>query len=219
MAHLESKALGGYYPFPMHLIGMVGQLIDANGIQERFTDYNGRPSNYGAYSFLDPCAGDGEAIIALARELMADLGLERHRGPKTILYANELEEERADNLARALHQIDSNRYSANRAQQGDAFRIRFKGNGASVMLLNPPYDQSKQYGREEHRWLMRWTEALNPGAGILAYVVPHYALEVSATFIAKHYSHVFCYRFPGDDFEAFKQVVLIGVRSAQAQSL
>lgn len=181
MARLESVAVGGYYPTPLSVIPHLAALLDV-----------GR-----CHTFLDPCAGDGEAVMALMREL----GVEKAR-----LYAIELEKTRHEVLERELGQ----RYGYGRSQalHGDAFRADFEGDGVSLLYLNPPYDLDPEHGRLEEKFLLRFLHALTPG-GVLVFLVPYYALKASAETLATHFEELRCLRFPDPEFEGYKQVALL----------
>src|SRR4029079_17679122 len=97
--------------------------------------------------------------------------------------------------------------------EADAFHAAIEPNdGASVLFLNPPYDFDAVHGRLEHRFLERWTQCLMPGDGLLIFLVPHYALQASAAFLASHFSNPRACRFPDEDFASFRQCVLLARR-------
>jgi len=185
MARLESVAIGGYFPTPGHLIPRIAHLVKP---------YLGKDTQV---SFMDPCAGDGEAIHALMKSLS--------KGASSRLYACEMESTRYEVLRSTGGMIKH-------ALHSDAFRITYKrGTGISLLYLNPPYDTDKVHGRLENKFLVRFTGAL-ADQGILLFVVPFYALKASATELATHYHNLHCFKFPDQDFDAFKQVVLFAQR-------
>lgn len=185
MARLASISIGGYYPTPPHLIPRITPLL------EPCFDSNAK------ITFLDPCAGNGEAVLTLIKAWTKISNAD--------LYAAEMEATRAETLKKSCSELD---YSLSRnIIHGDAFRIACESNGVSVLFLNPPYDIDKTYGRLENKFLTRFTPTLSEG-GVLIYIVPYYALKASVNFIASEYDKVQCFRFPKDDFEVFKQIVL-----------
>jgi hypothetical protein len=188
MARIESIAVGGYYPTPLSVIPHIAAMIDKGTCP----------------SFLDPCAGDGEAVMALVREL----GVEKAR-----LYAVELEKTRHD----ALEQGASRRFGWSRSDvlHGDAFRAVFEGDGVGLLYLNPPYDLDPEHGRLEEKFLERFTDAL-ASKGVLVFLVPFYALKASAKTLATHYEGLQCFRFPDEDFGAYKQVALLATKRETA---
>ncbi len=164
---------------------------------------------------VDPCAGEGEAILALRRLWAASYGarepLSPYEYPETPqIAACELEAGRFEVLARAL----SARWDAK--FHGDAFQLTASGKvkrGASVLWLNPPYDTDKEHGRLEQRFLARFTPHLTPG-GFLFFLVPFYALAASAEFLARHYRELRAWRLPEPEWNDFRQVILVGRATA-----
>jgi hypothetical protein len=146
---------------------------------------------------MDPCAGEAEAIKALAGENQ--------------IYACEMEATRYAKAKEALGWP-----SEKNLVHGDAFRVSFsKGgkDGISVLFLNPPYDTDPIHGRLEQRFLERFTPVLMDG-GYLIFLVPFYALKASANLLAQEYDSLTCFRFPEEDFKIFKQVLLIARKGA-----
>lgn len=192
MARLESIAVGGHFKTPTHLLPRIAKLA---------APYHGT----GEITLLDPCAGEGEAILALCKSW----GMAKTPN----IYACEMEETRATAFKLKCSQ---EKWTLGRNLiHGDAFRVAFdKGykEGASVLFLNPPYDLDRTYGRLEHKFLVRFTPALMLN-GILVLVVPHYALTASAEYLASEYRNLHCFKFPDEDFSVYKQVVLFGQRS------
>lgn len=184
MARPESVAVGGYFPTPAHLIPLIRKHLDVA---------DGSQANY-----ADPCAGDGAALIALSKLI----------GQQARLFTCEME---ATRHAALLEQLPDDYWARQHAVHGDAFLLKFSA-AMSLLLLNPPYDIDPVHGRLEQRFLERFTGALVDG-GLLIFIVPHYALEASAQTLALEYDSVQCFRFPKDDFAAFKQVVLFASKT------
>lgn len=181
MARPESQIRAGFYPTPEHLLAVIAGLV--------------RPEprwQSDGVTILDPCAGEGVALRALAKAW-------RCHGDA---HAIELEAGRHAELARHLHQ---------RALHGDTFRAVVSGPGAAVLYLNPPYDVDRDHGRLEERFLVRTLGWLAVG-GALVFVVPHYALAASAATLARHFEELSCFRFPVADFAAYRQVVIVARR-------
>src|SRR5688572_19561303 len=183
MARPESVAVGGYFPTPQHLIPL---------IREHLAVGSGSRSNY-----ADPCAGDGAAIVGLHQAL----------GGSGTLYTCEMEATRHAALVARVNAATKDWLSRQKAVHGDAFRLEVARASMSLLFLNPPYDMDPLHGRLEQRFLERFTPCLTDG-GVLVFIVPHYALAASAETLALTYDNVRCYRFPKEDFRAFKQVVL-----------
>lgn len=192
MARKESIALAGYYKTPTHLIPRIAPLLEKHLGDDEVT-------------FADPCAGDGEAILGLIKAWV--------KPQRAKLFACEMEGTRAAALHTACREVGYHLIS--NILHGDAFHTTFKHggrDGVSVLFLNPPYDLDREYGRLEHKFLTRFTPMLMPG-GALIFVVPFYALKVSAAILATEYMNVQCFKFPDEDFESFKQVVLFAQKA------
>lgn len=206
MARPESIAVGGYYKTP---VGVVEQ------IAAWFAPLEPRTARY---VFVDPCAGDGEALGLLADGVVSRLTGEptsRYGLPRFMAYGCELEAGRYDGR-RALPWPDYHG-DLQGFLHGDAFLAEWDKPAADVLYLNPPYDTDRVAGRLEQRFLERFTDILRPGAGWLVFVVPHYALETSAVWLATHFDDLDCRRFPDGEYEAFRQVVLVGRRRTSAR--
>jgi predicted RNA methylase len=142
---------------------------------------------------LDPCAGTGEPAAALA----AALGGES--------YGIELNSQRAEQCRERL----------DRTLATSAFSVRLANGAFSSMWLNPPYDADDEKRRLEHAFLTSLSRALCPG-GVLAFLIPQVRLAVSARYLAAHYTGFRAYRFPDPEYGAFRQMVLLATRKAQA---
>jgi hypothetical protein len=176
------------------------------------------PESRTPHVLVDPCAGDGEAIATL-RNLW--FGVERPGKTYGVLdarlYLVELEKERFTAAEKRLPFVSPYIGRWDTVLETDAFHVHIKaGDGASLLFLNPPYDTDPVDGRLEQRFLKRWTQCLMPGNGLLMLVVPCYALAASASFLACHYTDLQIWRFPDEDFAAFRQCVLIARRRASA---
>ena len=195
MARPESRQVAGYFPTPTHLLSSFASILRwPEGVQG---------------AILDPCAGDGEAVVALRQAWQSEPSW---RQP--YLVACELEAGRARQLRDRLRDLDRGYRSD--SHHGDAFHLHWTAaddHGAAVLFLNPPYDMDPEFGRLEHRFLSRFTEALYPGHGVLLYLVPVHALEASADFLAGHYQDLRCWRLPEGDFQVYSQVLVQGRRA------
>jgi len=204
VARIASVAIAGYYKTPKHLIPYIAGLIDVPYVHDS------------GYVFVDPCAGDGEAVISCARWLLGDL---KDRSVNFDLYASEMEATRFEELkARCQKEIDYGSWSKG-IVQGDAFRVVWDNNynayyhkGASLLWLNPPYDINRDVGRQEEAFLLRFSSTLMPG-GVLVYIIPVTALKKSAATLAQEYTNLHCFRFPSPDYEAYKQIVVLAKKS------
>jgi hypothetical protein len=196
MARPASIEVAGYFPTPRSVLARIASVVTWP-----------RGSAHGL--LLDPCAGDGEAICALRTAWSGVSTAYYTAGPAIV--ACELEADRAKALRAALGQ------HRDRAFHGDAFRLvpasRPGGSGgAAVLYLNPPYDDDRDFGRLEQRFLARFTDHLGAGTGILLLLVPHGALVASAEHLAAHFADLRCRRLPRPEFEQFGQVLVAGRR-------
>jgi len=149
---------------------------------------------------LDPCAGDGEAILALRDHWRSQWDPEDYspwqRPVTPSVVVCELEAERARTLKAAIDpELGDVAYHA------DAFRLHSAEEGsarATVLFLNPPYDTDPEYGRLEHRFLVRFTRWLHPGAGILLFLIPGQALGACTHYLMSQFLELSAYRLPDE---------------------
>ena len=152
---------------------------------------------------LDPCCGEGKSLSCLARDTGGikygvELDKNRHNASK----------ERLDNVL-----------------WGDALtetKISLKSFG--LLFLNPPYDYDvvetdiEKAERLEVKFLRRYMNSIQKD-GWLVYVIPYNVLKYSASLLAKNFTEMHLFAFPEDEFEAFKQCVLIGKRATQRKAI
>ncbi len=208
MARLESTATGGFFPTPPSVIPKIAALLATHPAQLKTGEWQDPLE----VTVMDPCAGAGEAIMALTHCLYPDL--EGMKPQQVTYYLCEMEKTRHDALKKNLEKGQSWK-SCHNALHGDAFTVevnRGEKTGVSLLFLNPPYDTDRVYGRLEERFLSRFAPALVDG-GILVLLVPFYALAASADTLAKHFTDVQCFRFPEPEWQAYRQVVLVAKKS------
>jgi len=139
---------------------------------------------------LDPCAGEGHALDAVARHLGATP------------FAVEIQRDRAS--------LCRDRFPY--AIWGDAFRLRLTSGAFGLLWLNPPYDAGAASDNSyELKFLKELDRCLAPG-GILVYLVPIDRLAPAAGYISGRYEGVRVWKFPAGEYEAYEQVALIGRR-------
>lgn len=193
MARIESRALGGYYPYPTELLEATANLLHIEGDE---------------LTIVDPCAGEGEAVRYLYDAWQYARRVVR-------VYTCELEKERH---AKLKSRFDDSWRTRGDALHGDAFRIRWQGEYdkdtgfANVLFLNPPYDNPRGK-RLELSFLERFTSVLIRGSGILMFVIPDYVLTLCADYLARHYVDIAWYRFPEPHYQAYKQITVIARRA------
>jgi len=143
---------------------------------------------------IDPCAGEGAALEMLCRslEIGGSFGVEIH-------------EERAREAAKVIGKLI----------RGDAFRVRAKADAFSFLFLNPPYD-TDEGRRLEYKFLRWWNDFLCT-QGILVLIVRQRGMvKHLAKFVAYWFRDIEVYTFPEEEYEAFGQIVLFGVRKKEA---
>ena len=151
---------------------------------------------------LDPCAGTGEAIAEL-RALWGERLLDAHR-PRIV--ACEMEAARARELARVVCGPEDC------VLHGDAFYLGAETSeyaGASVALLNPPYDTDPTFKRLEARFLALVRPWLT-NDGVLIFIIPVAAIAACAGELADHFHQLRAWRFPEPEWNDFHQVVILG---------
>jgi hypothetical protein len=164
----------GFYPFPQHLVPHVAKWLSVPAPERTV--------------FLDPCAGEGEAINLLADSC----GI-----PSTNILCSELDEQRAE-ACRSLGLL---------TVTGDALSgVHYPR--CSLLWLNPPYDMSDSGRRMETLFLGRFTEILRRG-GVLAFIVPfRILLKDEYQAFPRNYKNIRILLFPEADNQYGQCVVL-----------
>ncbi|MCP4416522.1 MAG: methyltransferase, partial [Chloroflexi bacterium] len=166
MTRLANIEKAGYFPLPPFVTDLILTCITA--------PHNGR--------ILDPCAGKGVALAALAERLnLKPFGVELHeeRAQEARLLVQEL-------AARQLTQSRSAQLPDQTRILNDSYlNLVTSKNGYNLLYLNPPYDLDSEDGRLEYQWLWRTRPYLQPG-GLLVYIVPRHILKMrkAAKYIA-----------------------------------
>lgn len=152
---------------------------------------------------LDPCAGEGHAILESAYWL----GRER-----TDIYGIEYDSERARHMQRLVDV----------GIQSDLMDTVITPRSYGMLFFNPPYGDlvsetggSQGYagkGRQrlEKLFYQRCVHLLQHG-GVMVMIVPHYVFDDELSgWVSNHFDHVSVYRAAVD---TFKQVVVFGIRA------
>ncbi len=190
MARLAAQENLNFFPLPLPIIEMIAREYDH--IHEEAV-------------ICDPCAGEGEAVEALANALEID---------QSRIVASELHSNRSQALKERLPK-------AMVSTETDALSCDFLRARASVLYLNPPYDGEMGHtsGRSELTFLIRATSMLRAG-GQLIYVVPRKFIKNSGT--AKKYLHNWYQNIGSFDFPAsvrkFDECVIIGEKRRQTRN-
>ncbi len=191
MARLASQEKGGFYPLPETVTEIIATHIKG--------PYGGR--------ILDPCCGEGVALVTLARELgLEPYGVELNinRAQASTGQVNELLIERGiEPELRVIH--------------GDyKLTLNTTQNGYNCLYLNPPYDTDRDAGRLEYKWLVQTRPYLQAG-GLLIMVIPQSVLgfRKMANYLSGWFHDTTIYRFPSPEYDRFKQIVVIATRNTK----
>ena len=149
----------------------------------------------GPRRLLDPCCGTGEPAAQIAAAAGCDA------------YGIEINTERAQAAKRILTKIVA----------GDLFSVRARPGAFSILYLNPPYDFDAEDGRTELSFLKHTLPYLAP-RGLLLFVVPQKRITNRiARVLSAYFEDLKVRKFPADEFQAFRQIVIAGLKKARAE--
>ena len=194
MARIESQVKGGYYPTPMRVAHAIGEFLHCSG-----------QHNYATPKFIDPTAGDGEPLAAIATAYQKHLEQSFKDDGQTIqTYGIEIDTIRAKTTEQNLNHVLAY----------DTFQTTVSSQRFHFMLLNPPYDYDAddQNSRTELHFLRHCTNYLIQN-GVVAYIIPRNRLRAAANYLSTHYTNLTVYNFPEPEVEDFNQIVIFGNRS------
>ena len=182
----QARIKMGYYPTPLSVV-------------ERIRSFLSYPAEN--VNVLDPCCGEGAAVKALVK------------GVDATTYGIELDEYRAKQAKDVLDYVLSCSYED----------VRISNNSFSGLFLNPPYDWQTGSGMEHDRnertekaFLSGTVKYLLP-EGVLVYIVPQKRVSSDvAKILCYRFEDFNTYRFPDDDYEQFKQIVVFGKRKSKS---
>lgn len=166
----------GYYPLPLEEAQNVRGLLSASG----------------PYHAIDPCAGDGSALLELTTNTDAHLS------------AIEIDADRSACCGqRGIPTI-----------HGSAFECRVQSESCSLLYLNPPYDT--ELGPHHNRRMesvflehcYRWVCT----DGVLIFVIPVSALNSCARLLASQFERIRLFRLEHPECVRFHQIAVIGTR-------
>lgn len=175
----------------MRLAGQIkmGYYPTPAGVVERLRNHLSLPSY--AFHALDPCCGEGLALESL-------LG-----GSRAVTHGIELDGERAREAGRRLGHVVHAGYE----------EVDIALESMSLLYLNPPYDDGEGE-RKELTFLRDLTPSLTPG-GTLVYIIPRSRLTAPvAELLVSNFTRIQVYKFPEDDYAAFRQIVVLGRRTS-----
>ena len=169
----------GYYPLPVEEARNLRNLLVAT--QSVFA--------------VDPCAGDGTALVEITRDLPANNA------------AVELDADRA--AAAAARGIATT--------HGSTFESHLPAGSCSLLYLNPPYDV--EMGRHSNQRLelvfldhcYGWLKT----AGLLIFIIPEMALSHCAKRLASQFERISVFRLGHPESVRFRQLAVIGTRKAE----
>jgi len=142
---------------------------------------------------LDPCAGEGEIASLLGRLLDCET------------WGCELFPYRAEKAAARMDKCHSAAWES----------CSLADESVTLLWLNAPYDDDRhgEDKRLEFAFLKSTTPKLVRG-GVLAFVIPKRILGLAevARYLAGHYEAVRVWRFPDEEYERFKQILLLAQR-------
>jgi|GEM_PF-606376 len=183
MARLTSEMKMGYYPTAKEALREICLFL---GVEK---EKGGEKKVY----LLDPCCGEGEAIRFVANRLWS-----RHF-TKVLTYGIEADGERFLKASEILDKV----------LHGSIFDSRINPlSSFGLLWLNPPY-ASEGGERVEMKFLKHSIKWLCEG-GVLVFIIPESVLsrERDRLWISMNFENVRVYRFPREEYPAFKQVVL-----------
>ncbi len=183
MARLVAQIKGGYY---------AASPVAVAAVLERL-----RQPTSGECVVLDPCAGEGHALLQLAQALRATA------------YGIELSEDRAAIVKQALPEGQS-------LAPADFLRCAVSYRSLSFIWCNPPYDYATGgEGRVETQFIERATHLLADN-GVLALVCPHDVADAYETsrFFEENFSQISAMPFP-EEVRKFGETVILGCKRKQ----
>ncbi len=183
MARLMSQVKGGFYAAAPEAVAAVLERL--------------RPPSTGICTILDPCAGEGRALVQLAEGLSA------------VPYGIELSEDRAATVRDSLPEGQA-------LAPADFLRTAISYRTFSIAYVNPPYDYATDgEGRVETQFIERAASLLVDG-GVLALVCPEDVASSYATaeFFEERFERVSAMPFP-EEVRNYKETVILGCKRRQ----
>ena len=178
MARLMSQVKGGYYAAAPEAVAAVLDRL--------------RPPDEGEVLILDPCAGEGKALLQLAQGLHA------------VPYGIELSEDRAAVVREFLPEGQA-------LAPADFFRCAISHRSFSMCWVNPPYDYATgEEGRVESQFLERAFHLLADN-GVLALVCPEDVAGSYQTvdFFQERFGDVSAMPFP-EQVRKYGETIVLG---------
>src|ERR1035438_6509650 len=176
MSRPFSRIKLGYYPLPIEEAQNIRAMLMSSA----------------PYATIDPCAGEGTALLEITRNTDAHLA--------TI----ELDADRAEAAYR----------NGVATVHGSAFECRVPAETCSLLYLNPPYDN--EFGPHSNKRMelvflehtYRWVTS----EGVLVFVVPAPAVGTCARLLTSQFDRLSVFRLEHPESIRFNQVVVFGRR-------
>lgn len=187
MARLMSQVKGGYYAAAPEAVAAVMERL--------------RPPVDGQCLVLDPCAGEGKALLQLAEGLNA------------VPYGIELSEDRAAIMRESLPEGQT-------LAPADFLRCAISYRSFSFIWCNPPYDYATgEEGRVETQFLERSANLLADN-GVLALICPEDVANSYQTldFFQERFCQVSAMLFPAS-VRKYNETVILGCKRKQANAV
>lgn len=150
-------------------------------------------------NLIDPCCGEGIAL-----QLFAE-------GAQARTYGIELDEIRGEEAQKRLHRVGF----------GSFFHSRISLNAFQGLWLNPPYLSvpSETGSRRLEKSFLADSMRLLQTGGILVYIIPYYrATPDVCRVLCENFTDLRVHKFIGKEFERFKQVAFIGVKTERREA-
>ena len=178
---LAAQAKMGYYPTPEGVIAIIKKCF--------------KRERKGLIRIFDPCAGEGTALYIIGNHLQAET------------YGAEIDLDRGGKAKEIITKCLVTDYQ----------NTKISHKAFSILWLNPPYDWSapdgeiKKSERYERIFLRDCIPYLS-ARGILVYLIPQRRLDGRiARMLSYRFERLNIFRFPEEEYRAFKQLVILGV--------
>ena len=152
-----------------------------------------------AANLIDPCCGEGIALQIFSE------------GTQSRTYGIELDEIRGEEAQKRLYRVGF----------GSFFHSRISLNAFQGLWLNPPYLSvpSENGSRRLEKSFLADSMRLLQNGGILIYIIPYYrATPDVCRVLCENFTDLRVHKFIGKEFERFKQVAFIGVKTERHEA-
>ena len=150
-------------------------------------------------NLIDPCCGEGLALQEFSK------------GIKAKTFGIEIDEVRGEEAQKRIHRVGF----------GSFFHSRISLNSFQGLWLNPPYlsvPSENGSRRLEKSFLADSIRLLQVG-GIMVYIIPYYrATPDVCRVLCENFTDLRVHKFVGKEFERFKQVVFIGMKTERHEA-